>query len=178
MPVSIVRWLDDSEIDGSIDAFVAKYDDGSLDGAADLLLFYKAMMEAGKKSGESDDEDKKELSEIMKDDIEEYESLAYFSEIRGSDEKTVQVLLPDSQKLGIWEGTYDEAPADVDGTPVKNCVFMEMTPETMMQIMKGNPNTDAQFFSGDLTVKGSLKLATKPREWIYSFMDFIGKETD
>ena len=48
----------------------------------------------------------------------------------------------------------------------------------MLQLMKGNPNTDAQFFSGDLTVKGSLKLATKPREWIYSFMDFIGKETD
>ncbi|HMF32206.1 MAG TPA: SCP2 sterol-binding domain-containing protein, partial [Candidatus Lokiarchaeia archaeon] len=166
MPFEITKWVDESELEGSIDAYVAKFDDGSLDGSADFVLFFKAMAEAGKKSGESEDEDKKEYAEIMRDDVEEYESLAYFTEVRGVDEKLVQILTPDVNKLGFWEGTYDEAPSEVDGTPIKNAVFMEMTPETMMQLMKGNPNTDAQFFSGDLTVKGSLKLATKPREWI------------
>ncbi len=177
MAIKVVKWLTDADVKGAVDEFVKKMNAGSLKGE-DYPLFYKAMYEAGKLSQASDDDDKKELSEIMQDDIEEYQSMAYFTEVRGVKEKFVQLLTTKEQKTGLWEGKYEAAPTDVEGTPVKNAVFMEMTPGTMLQIMKGNPNTDAQFFSGDLTVKGSLKLAVKPREWIYAFMEFIGKSAD
>ena len=177
MAIKIVKWLTDADVKGKVDEFVKRLEAGDLKGE-DYPLFYMAMYEAGKLSQASDDEDKKELSQIMADDIEEYQSLAYFTEVRGVKEKFVQLLTTKEQKTGLWEGTYDAAPTEIDGIPVKNCVFMEMTPATMLQIMKGNPNTDAQFFSGDLTVKGSLKLAVKPREWIYAFMEFIGKGGD
>lgn len=178
MPFSIVRWFDDSEYEGAIDQFLEKFDAGTLDGTADFGLFIRAMIQARKQSEESDDEDKKELSEIMKDDIEEYECLVYFFEVRGTEEKIIQVLTPDVNKSGIWEGDYDEVPSEIDGMAVKNVSYMEATPDTWLQGMKGNPNMDAQFFAGDLTVKGTMKLVTKTREWIYSFMDFIGRGND
>ncbi len=177
-PVKIVKWFSDADVKGSVDAYLKKLEAGTLKGDADFGLYQKAMFEAGKLSQSASDDDKKELSEIMNDDIEEYQSLAYFWEVRGFKEKYVNLLTSEVQKLGMWEGKYDAAPATVDGTAVKNVVFMEMTPATMLQCMKGNANTDAQFFSGDLTVKGSLKLAVKPREWIYAFMEYCGKGGD
>ncbi|MHA1731536.1 MAG: SCP2 sterol-binding domain-containing protein [Promethearchaeota archaeon] len=176
MPMEIVKWFSEDDVKGSVDEFVKKFDDGSLTGA-DATLFFKAMAEAGKISLETDDEDKQEYAEILADDIEEYESLAYCTEVRGDDNaKFIQVMTEDEQKLGIYSGAYDEN--DPLLAPYKNKVWMDMTPDTMLQIMRGNPNTDAQFFSGDLAVKGSLKLATKPREWIYAFFDFIEREPE
>ncbi|OLS14036.1 MAG: hypothetical protein RBG13Loki_2351 [Promethearchaeota archaeon CR_4] len=177
-PIKVVKWFTEANLKGKVDEFVKKFEAGTLKGDEDYPLFYMAMQEAIILAQTAEDDDKKELYEIVSDDIEEYQSLAYFMEVRGWKEKLVMVLTPQGRKIGIWEGKYDAAPAEVDGTPVKNAVYMEMTPATSLQLMKGNPNTDPAFFSGDLTVKGALKLATKPREWIYAFMEFIGKSTD
>ncbi len=175
MAIKVTKWFSDDELKGTIDEYVKKFDDESLKGQ-DAVLFFKAMAEAGKISLSTDDEDKQEYAEILADDIEEYESLVYCTEVRGTDIKLIQAMSEEEQKLGMFEGDYDEGDAAI--ADYKNKVYMEMTPETMLQIMRGNPNTDAQFFSGDLTVKGSLKLATKPREWIYAFFDFIEREPE
>lgn len=169
MPVT--KWFTKDELKGSIEEYVKKFDEKSLDGSKDALLFYKAMSEATLLSYQSDDEDKQELSEIIQDDVEEYGSLCYWTEIRGNPEKIVMVLnTPEDSKLGIWEGDYEPDPS------VKQNVYMEMTPDCSKKIIYGNPNTDAEFFAGDLTVKGPLKLATKPRGWIEAFFEFIDRE--
>ncbi|GAB4309731.1 MAG: hypothetical protein Kow0069_09260 [Promethearchaeota archaeon] len=175
MPMKIVKWFTDDDVKGAVDEFVKKFDDGSLTGN-DAELFFKAMAEAGRISQTTDDEDKQEYAEILADDVEEYESMCYCTQVRGSNTAFIQVMTVDEQKLGVYEGEYDENDPLLADYKVK--VFMEMTPDTMLQIMKGNPNTDAQFFSGDLTVKGSIKLAVKPREWIYAFFDFIEREPE
>jgi len=168
--MKIVKWFTEDEVKGSLDQFVKKFDEGSLDGSKDFVLFQKALAEATVLSKMSDDEDKKELSEIIDDDVEEYESLAYFMEIRGNPEKVVTVMKADESKIGLWEGDYEPLP------DCKQNVYMEMTPACGLKIMNGNPNTDAEFFAGDLTVKGPLKLATKPRDWIAAFFDYIERE--
>jgi hypothetical protein len=170
--MEIVKWYSPEEMKGAADAFLKKYDAKDLDGAADSELFFKGLIESMLLSKESDDDDKKEMWENLETDIEEYQSLAYFIEVRGTDKKFVMVLKPDEQKVGLYSGAY-EPMADV-----KNNIWMDWTPATQLQIMKGNPNTDAQFFSGELTVKGSLKLASRPRQWIYDFFEFIGREVD
>ncbi len=93
--------------------------------------------------------------------------MAYFIEIRDTDLKLVMKMTEGSFEMGKYDGEYEPF------SDIKNNIWMDWTPSTQMQIMKGNPNTDAQFFSGDLTVKGSIKLATKPRQWIYDFYLFI-----
>jgi len=168
--MKIVKWFNEDEVKGSIDEWLKKFDSDSLDGAKDALLFYKAIGEAIVLSKQSDDDDKKELSEIIGDDIEEYGSLAYFIEIRGHPEKIVMTMKPDEMKIGLWEGDYEPLP------DCKQNVYMEMTPACSLKILKGNPNTDAEFFAGDLTVKGPLKLATKPRDWIAAYFDFVERE--
>ncbi|MHA1395996.1 MAG: hypothetical protein ACTSRZ_21035 [Promethearchaeota archaeon] len=168
--MKIVKWFEEDEVKGSVEEFVKKFDAGTLDGSKDFVLFQKALAEATVLSKESDDEDKQELGEIIDDDIEEYESLAYFLEVRGNPEKIVTVMKEDESKIGLWEGEYEPLP------DVKQNVYMEMTPECSLKIMNGDPNTDAEFFAGDLTVKGPLKLATKPRDWIAAFFDFIERE--
>jgi SCP-2 sterol transfer family len=171
--MEIVKWYEESEMAGSVAEFLKKYDAKDLDGTKDAEVFFKALvgsMLLSKK--EEDDEDKQEMWENLETDIEEYSSLAYFIEIRGSDMKFVMKLKEDEQKVGLYKGEYEAF------TDCKNNVWMDWTPATQLQIMTGNPNTDAQFFSGDLTVKGSLKLASKPRQWIYDFFDFIDREVD
>ncbi|MHA1339733.1 MAG: hypothetical protein ACTSRZ_06265 [Promethearchaeota archaeon] len=169
--MKIIKWFDESEAEGYIDEFIKKFDSNSLDPVKDAILFYGAMSEAMLKSEKSEDEDKKEYSEIINDDIEEYESLAYAFEIRGHPEtKAVFVLTKDEKKVGLWEGEYEPLP------DVKNNVYMEMKPEVNLKIMYGDPNTDPDFFAGDLTVKGPLKLAVKPRDWIDAFFEFIERE--
>ncbi|MHA1820224.1 MAG: hypothetical protein ACTSU2_11820 [Promethearchaeota archaeon] len=166
-----IKWFSEDEVKGSLDEFVKKFDAKSLDGAKDSVLFYKAMGEAMALSAESDDEDKQELAEIISDDIEEYGSLAYFTQVRGHpDQNVVMLLTEDEKKMGTWSGEYEPLP------DAKQNVFMEMTPECSAKIMYGNPNTDAEFFAGDLTVKGPIKLATKPRDWIEAFYEFIDRE--
>jgi hypothetical protein len=169
--VNITKYFEEAELKGTCDAFKKKFESGDLDGNADAILFYKAMSEAYFLSKNSDDDDKQEYAETLDDDIEEYTSLAYAIEIRGG-VKVVLLMKEGEFKGGLWDGEYAEVPG------YKQNVYMEMTPATNQQLMKGNPNTDAQFFSGDLTVKGPLKLAVKPREWIYGFFEFLGIELD
>ncbi|MBD3349989.1 MAG: hypothetical protein GF364_00705 [Candidatus Lokiarchaeota archaeon] len=168
--MKVTKWLAEEEVEGSIEKWLPKFDDESQDGANDALLFYKALSEAVVKSKESDDDDKMELAEIIEDDIEEYGSLAYFIEVRGTDNKVLMTMTEDEMKLGIWEGDYEPLP------DFSQNVYMEMTPACSLKIMNGDPNTDAEFFAGDLTVKGPLKLATKPRDWIGAFFDFVERE--
>ena len=169
--VNITKYFNEAELKGAVDAFVKKYQSGDIDGNADAIGFYKAMCEAYFLSKNNDDDDKKEYAETLDDDIEEYTSLAYAIEIRGG-VKVALLMKTGEFKFGLWDGPYKEVAG------YKQNVYMEMTPGTNAQIMKGNPNTDAQFFSGDLTVKGPLKLAVKPREWIYAFFEFLGIELD
>ena len=140
MPVT--KWFTEAEMAGKNAEYLAKYDAKSVNGAEDTVLFYLAFSEAAKLSEASDDEDKQELAEIIADDIEEYESLAYFIEIRGApSQKCVMILKADEQKIGLWEGDYDEAMAE----GAKQTVYMEMTPACGEKIAYGNPNTDAAF---------------------------------
>jgi hypothetical protein len=169
--MKIEKTFTEDECKGSIDKFLAKYDKKDLNGIADAELFFKAMAEAIFLSKTSDDEDKQEMWENIENDIEEYSSLAYLIEIRGGP-KIWMKMTEDGMSMGTYTGDWEPF-ADI-----KNNVWMDWTGATQEQIMKGNPNTDAQFFSGDLKLKGSLKLATKPRQWIYDFFSFIGREVD
>jgi hypothetical protein len=169
--MNIVKEFSPEEVKGAVDKYLAKYDAKQLDGVKDAELFFQAMGEAIELSKNSDDEDKQELWENLETDIEEYQSLAYFIEIRNGPRIWMKIT-EEGMKMGLYEGTYEPF-ADI-----KNNVWMDWTAGTQLQIMNGNPNTDAQFFSGDLTLKGSLKLATKPRQWIYDFFTFIGREVD
>jgi len=169
--IKIIKWFDESEAEGYINRFLEKFDSNSLDPVNDAILFYGAMSEAMLKSEKAEDEEKREYAEIINDDIEEYESLVYAFEIRGHPEtKAIFVLKKDEKKVGLWVGDYEPLP------DVKNNIYMEMKPEVNLKIMNGDPNTDPDFFAGDLTVKGPLKLAVKPRDWISAFFDFIERE--
>jgi len=172
MPMKIVKWYNEAELKAAVPEYTKKYDAKSLDGSKDAELFFKALAGSVLSSRDSDDDDKKDFYENLMTDVEEYNSLAYFLEIRGTPTKIVLKMKPNEFQMGLFEGTYEAF------TDIKNNVWMDWTPATQMQIMRGNPNTDAQFFSGELTVKGSLKLATKPRQWIYDFYDFIDREVD
>jgi hypothetical protein len=167
-----INWISEDDLKAAVPEFQAKYDSGDLDGVADAALFFKALGGAILMSKESDDDKKKEFYENISTDIEEYTSLAYFIEIRDSDTKLVMKLKGDESAIGTYTDEYEPF-ADV-----KNNIWMDWTPATQLQMMKGNPNTDAQFFSGDLTVKGSIKLASKPRSWITDFFDFIDRPVD
>lgn len=169
--MKVIKWFTEDDLKGSMDAWLKKFDDKSIDGTKDTVLFYKALSEGIPVSENNDDEDKQEYAEIINDDIEEYTSLAYFVEVRGCpDQKTIMILKEDEKKLGLWEGDYEPLP------DIKQNVYMEMTPKCSEKIIYGNPNTDAEFFSGDLTVKGPLKLATKPRDWVGAFFELVDRE--
>jgi hypothetical protein len=180
--MKIVKWFEKEEEMtkvSPIEQFLKKFDSNSLDPTKDNVLFYMAMSEATLRSQETDDEDKKELWEEMADDIEEYQSLAYFTEIRGvDDQKTVMVLTPEEQKFGLWEGAYDAGEAREIAAGVKNITYMEMLPKTALKIMTGDPNTDADYMKGDLTVKGTINLAVKPRNWIAMFFEFCDRDVE
>ena len=86
-------------------------------------------------------------------------------------DQTDQIL-----KVGTYEGDYDENHPDF--AYLKHKIWMLWNPATQLQIMGGNPNTDAQFFSGELKVKGSLKLASMPRQMTYDYFEFNDIELD
>lgn len=125
---------------------------------------------------EEEDEDKMELWENLSDDIEEYESIIYFLDIRDGGGKHVLALNGDGIKYGHYEGEYDEN--DPVAEEYRNKVWMEWSPATQLQVMEGNPNTDAQYMSGTLKVKGSTKLASMPRNMIYDFFYFNGIDVE
>ena len=174
--MEIIKWFTVDEMKAAIAEYVIKFDAGTLDGVGDAVFFFKSVVGAIFASKESDDEDKQEYWENLESDLEEYESLGYFIEVRGSDppKNFIMKFTPEAQKLALYSGKHDEAMIQ----PVKHVVWMDWTPACQLKIMKGNPNTDAEFFSGDCKVLGSLKLASKPRAWIYDFFDFIEREVD
>ena len=171
--MAITKWFTEDDMKGKNAEYLAKYDAKSVKGGEDTVLFYLGFSEALALSMASDDEDKQELAEIISDDVEEYESLAYFIEIRGApNQKICMLLTGDDKKIGLWEGDFEALPE------AKQNIYMEMTPACGEKIAYGNPNTDAEFFKGDLTVKGPLKLATKPRSWIEAYFEFNDREID
>ena len=153
-----VKWFEASELASAPMDFQKKYDAKSFDGVADAELFYKALVGAFLESKDSDDDDKAEMYEDLEIDIEEFDSLAYFIEIRGTEKKFVMKLTEEESALGMYTGKWENL--------------------SQKQLMEGDPNTDKQFFNGDLKVEGSLKLASKPRDWIYAFFNFIDREVD
>ena len=168
-----VKWFTKDEGIQGIDPFVKKFDDGSLN-VEDTDLFFKGLYGAIYKSmEEEDDEDKAELWDNMKEDLEEFDLLEYFLEIRGIPElKYVMALTPEDIKIGRFMGDFES----LNGN--RNSTWMDWTPACQIKIMKGNPNTDAEFFSGDCTVEGSTRLASRPRQWIYDFFAYIDREVE
>ena len=166
-----VKWYTKEECMNTTEAFVKKFDDESLI-VEDTEVFFKGLFGAIYKSMDEDDEDKQELWENMQEDLEEFDELEYFLEIRGTDIKFMMALKPDEIKLGQFTGDY----ASLNDN--RNSTWMDWTPACQVKIMRGNPNTDAEFFSGDCVVKGSTRLASRPRQWIYDFFDFIDREVE
>jgi hypothetical protein len=170
--MEVTKVFSAEDLKGSSEAFAAKYESGNLDAVGDAELFFKAMIECYAISKASDDDDVAEYAEIMEDDVSEYGTLRYAIEVRGTEKKFLMEITEDGGKLSMYSGDYAEDPA------FKQNIWMDWTPETQLKLMKGNPNTDPEFFSGALTVKGPLKLASKPREWIYAFFVAIGHPVD
>lgn len=166
-----VNWYSEDECRANTNAFVSKFDDGSLS-VKDTEVFFKGLFGAIYKSMEEDDEDNQELWENMQEDLEEFDELEYFIDIRGTDIKFVMALTPENIKLGKFTGDYESLNDN------RNSTWMDWTPACQVKIMRGNPNTDAEFFSGDCVVKGSTRLASRPRQWIYDFFDFIDREVE
>jgi hypothetical protein len=172
-----IKFYSEDEMKAANAPFIEKYKAGTLDGAKDASLFFQAAFGAALASkAEEEDEDKQEMWENLSDQIEEYESIGYFIEIIEGGGNHIMILSGDGIKVGTWEGDYDENHPDF--ASLKHKIWMLWNPPTQLQIMAGNPNTDAQFFSGELKVKGSLKLASMPRQLTYDYFEFNDIELD
>ncbi|MHA1520887.1 MAG: hypothetical protein ACTSVZ_01430 [Promethearchaeota archaeon] len=177
--MKIAQWFTKEECIAAMKEYTARFEAKDLDGLKDAFFYFKATFGCIYTSqGLDEDDDKYELWENLADNLEEYESIAYFVEIRGEGGPRITFFLSEGeQKLGVWEGEWDKDAAK-EAVEAKNYVWMDWTPATQLQIMSGNPNTDAQFFSGDLKVDGSLKLASMPRQLGYDFFEFLDIEID
>lgn len=177
--MKVTKWFSSEECTEAMKQFPARFEAKDLDGLKDALFYFKASVGAILASQAMDeDDDKYELWENLADNLEEYQSIAYFIEIRAEGgPKMIMLMSEKEQKLGLWEGEWnkEEAKAAVEA---KNYVWMDWVPSCQLQIMTGNPNTDAQFFSGELKVDGSLKLASMPRQLGYDFFEFLDIEID
>ncbi len=175
--MKVTKWISKEECISAIAEYLKKFDEKTFT-IDDADLFYRALYGATYNSqDEKDDEDKMELWENMAEDIEEFESLGYAIEVRGTEHKFLMKLSAESQILGLYEGKYSEEEAkELLGT--KHIVWMDWTPACQLKIMYGDPNTDAEFFSGDCKVEGPIKLASKPRQWIYDLFVHLEREED
>ena len=175
--MKITKWFSREECIENNVKFMEKFKAGTLDGAIDATVFYSGLWGAAYLSqDEKDDEDKMELWQNLADDIEEYTSIIYFLDIRDNGGFHVLAMLGDDLKYGHYEGKYEENHPDF--ADYKHKVWMEWSPATQLQVMKGNPNTDAQYMSGTLKVIGSTKLASLPRNMIYDYFYFNGVDLD
>lgn len=84
--MKVEKWYVEQDIKGSINTWLKKFDVGTLDGAKDMPLFYKAIMEATMESKNSSDDYKKELAELIGDDLENYGTLACYRSVFPPDE--------------------------------------------------------------------------------------------
>ncbi|MHA1679718.1 MAG: hypothetical protein ACTSUE_01840 [Promethearchaeota archaeon] len=169
-----VNWIDESTFAGANEKWLAKFKAGDIKGDSkeDIELFFAAMGEFARKAQEDDD---LEYNELIEDAITQYESLAIFLEVRDTPLKYVQYYTEEEQKVGSYTDNWKDIAQELG---VKNFVQMEMISDAMKQIMSGNPNTDSFFFAGTLTVDGPIKLAVLPREWIVTYYEENGIETD
>jgi hypothetical protein len=175
--MKLTRWIPEEELEAAVQEFVKKYDEKNLKDD-EGPMFFKALFGGilGSKK-EEEDEDKQELWEAVSEDIDAFQSLGYCIEVRGLNQNFLFELKPDIQRIGEYEGEFniDEANA-ILGT--KHVTWMDWTPACMLKIMKGDPNTDPEFFSGDCKVVGTIKLGAKPRGWIYDLFTFIEREIE
>ena len=174
--MEIIKWFTQEECIENNKKFIEKFNAGGLDGVKDATMFYSALWGAVYLSQKVDDEDKAELWENLSDDIEEYDSIIYFIDVRENGCKHILALKGDEVKYGHYKGDYDKN--DPQFGSYKHKVWMEWSPATQLQIMEGNPNTDAQFMSGTLKIDGSTKLASLPRSMIYDFFYFNGIDVE
>jgi hypothetical protein len=166
----ITKWIkDEAEVKGLNAKWIAKFKKKNFDASKmdDILLFFGGMAEFGLIN--------KEYRQVVDDAIEQYTEIAQYYEIRGTDIKLVIVANSKEFKLGIYTGDWNEIQTS---NKWKNPVQVNMVPAAMNQIMAGNPNTDGYFFKGDLTVKGSLKLAILGREWVNAYYEENGIDID
>ncbi|WP_457558161.1 hypothetical protein [Candidatus Harpocratesius sp.] len=177
--MKITKWFSKEECLEAMKQFPSRFESKDLDGLKDAVFYFQATFGTIYSSKEMDeDDDKYELWENLADNLEEYESIAYFIEIRAEGgPKIIFYLSEDEQKIGLWEGEWDKEAAK-EAIEAKNYVWMDWVPSCQLQIMMGNPNTDAQFFSGELKVDGSIKLASMPRQLGYDFFEFLDIEID
>ncbi len=173
--LKIVKWLPDAF--GSVDIFMKKLTSDTLKGDEDVGLFSLALVEAFKTTQEGSKKETHGYAQHIADDLEQYTNVAYFIEIRGWKDKYLINFTHESQKVGIWTGKFDVPPADLGENQINNCVFLEMTPPLMLQAMKGNLNLDTQYFSGDMTASGSVKLTRMFSTWVQEFCKYIGQAT-
>ena len=180
-----IEWISKEECIENIEKFLEAFDKGNMT-VDQTAIFFKGLYGAVYQSMELQDDDdaedfKIELWENMRDDLEEYEVLEYFIEIRDASMNYILILNPDEIKLGTYkEGlSLEEIEAGTHSqTGGKNSTWMDWVPSCQVKIMNGNPNTDAEFFSGECTVKGSTRLGSLPRSWIYDFFAFLERETE
>lgn len=177
--MKITKWFTKEECIAAMKSFPSRFEAKDLDGLKDAVYYFLASSGCILTSKEADeDDDKYELWENLADNLEEYESIAYFIEIRAEGgPKIAMYLSEEEQKIGLWEGEWDKEVAKTV-IDAKNHVWMDWVPSCQLQIMMGNPNTDAQFFSGELKVDGSLKLASMPRQLGYDFFEFLDIDID
>ncbi|MBD3188577.1 hypothetical protein GF325_17230 [Candidatus Bathyarchaeota archaeon] len=169
-----VEWIAEEDCEGANEKWLEKFKSGDFSGKSkeDIELFFKAMIDFGKKA---EDDDDLEYNELIEDAVMQYETLAIFLEVRDSDLKYVQFFTEDEQKIGHYTDNWKDVAEELGA---KSFVQMEMIDEAMKQIMSGNPNTDSFFFAGTLTVDGPIKLAVLPREWIVTYYEENGIEVD
>ena len=158
-----VTWIED--FSGSNDAWIEKFKSGEFagDNGDDVLLFFKALADFSSQNAD--------FKETIEDTILQYQEIAQYYEVRDTDIKLVSVINENGFKTGNYTGNWKDLQEE---NGWKNPCQMEMIPEAILQIMKGNANTDSFFFAGTLTVDGPIKLAVIGREWISAYYEANG----
>ncbi|MBN1803308.1 MAG: hypothetical protein JW891_17485 [Candidatus Lokiarchaeota archaeon] len=159
----------------AIDPYLEKFDNNSLDVENDSTLFFRALFGAIHQSrDETEDDMKMDLWENIQMDIEEFGTIGYFIEIRGKNMKYILRVDPDNLNFVEYEGEHDMNCEFLEGC--KHKIWMDWVPSVQVNLLRGDPNMSAAFFSGDVKVIGSTKLGAKPRDWIYDFMAYLDRE--
>ncbi|MFX1236381.1 MAG: hypothetical protein ACFE8P_01530, partial [Promethearchaeota archaeon] len=108
----------------AIEPYLKKFDKDSLDVEKDSTLFLTALFGAIYKSREeTENEEKKDLWENIEMDIEEFGTIGYFLEVRGTPLKYVLRVDPDDLKLAEYDGEHDMNCDYLEGC--KNKIWMD-----------------------------------------------------
>ena len=164
--MNITRWYSESELIESIEPFIRKFQAKKITTFDDGALCLKALVGAAILMKGNEDND---LVSFIEDDLEEYGSLAYYHEFRGTSSRYVIGLEHNQYKMGEYSGAYDPKVLN----QYKQQIWQDLSLKTILKIANGDPNIDAEFFSGEYKLKGTLKLAMKLRAWFCSFFEMI-----